>query len=161
MATKGRIVDFQLNLHTESVEHAHPAVPVVVDPQAPVRDVLQFMREQRASSVLVCRDKRLQGIFTERDALKLLADRDDLSGPVAEVMTASPVTLRADDTVATAIRKMSFGSFRRLPVVDSHGRAVGLIHASQIVHYLVEHFPQTVYTLPPEPHPMVHEREGA
>lgn len=161
MATKGRIVDFQLNLHTESVEHTYPAVPVVVDPATSVRQVLRLMREKSAGSVLICHEKRLRGIFTERDALKLLATGDDLSRPVEEVMTPDPITLRVDDTVATAIRKMSFGGFRRLPMVDGAGRAIGIVRASQIVHYLVEHFPQTVYTLPPEPHPMVHEREGA
>jgi CBS domain-containing protein len=154
-------VDFQLNLHTESVEHVYPAVPVVVQPTTMVRQVLQTMRDEEVGSVLVCEDKRLLGIFTERDALKVLATSDRLDALVEEVMTRNPVTLRADDTVATAIRKMSFGGFRRLPVVDGVGRVVGLLRASQIIHYMVEYFPKTVYTLPPEPHPVTHEREGA
>ena len=154
-------MDFQLNLHRESIEHAYPAVPVVVDPAMTVRQAMRLMREKRVGSVLVCQDKRLLGIFTERDALKLLAAGDPLDGAVEQVMTRSPTTLRADDTVATAIRKMSFGGFRRLPVVNGDGRVVGLIRASQTVHYMVEYFPKTVYTLPPEPHPVTHEREGA
>ena len=154
-------MDFQLNLHTESIEHAYPAVPVVVDPRSTVCDVLRLMREKSSGSALVCREKLLLGIFTERDALKMLAAGDDLNVPVEDRMTRNPTTLRSDDTVAIAVRKMSFGSFRRLPVVDGAGRVVGLIRASQVVHYMVEHFPQTVYTLPPEPHPMAHEREGA
>jgi CBS domain-containing protein len=154
-------VDFQLNLHTESIEHAKPAVPVAVEPLTSVRQVLGLMRDRSTGSVLVCQEKRLLGIFTERDALKLLASGSCLDVPIREVMTPNPTTLRADDTVATAIRKMSFGTFRRLPIVDSSGRVVGILRASQIVRYMVEHFPQTVYTLPPEPHPMTHEREGA
>jgi len=154
-------VDFQLNLQTESVEHAYPALPVLVESWFTIRHVLETMRERETGAVLVCREKKLLGIFTERDALKLLAADDDLSRPIEAVMTANPTTLRADDTVATAIRKMSFGSFRRLPVVDAGGRVVGLVKASRILHYIVEHFPQMVYTLPPEPHPVTHEREGA
>jgi CBS domain-containing protein len=119
------------------------------------------MRQQRVGSVLVCQDKRLLGIFTERDALKLLAGGGELDRAVEQVMTRNPITLRVDDTVATAIRKMSFGGFRRLPVVNGGGRVAGIIRASQIVHYLVEYFPKTVYTLPPKPHPVTHEREGA
>jgi hypothetical protein len=30
-----------------------------------------------------------------------------------------------------------------------------------IVHYLVEHFPQAIYTLPPEPGKRYMQREGA
>lgn len=154
-------MDFRLNLQNESVEHAYPVAPVVVEPYLSVRQVLQSMRERAVGSVLVCREKHLLGIFTERDALKLLAAGDDLSRPIEAVMTPNPTTLRADDAVATAIRKMSFGSFRRLPVVDAAGRVVGLVKASRILHYIVEHFSQMVYTLPPEPHPVTHEREGA
>ena len=154
-------MDFQLNLHTESIEHTSPIVPVVVEPFTSVRQVLRIMCEHNTGSVLICRDKQLLGIFTERDALKVLASGDRFDDPIEELMTTSPVTLRKDDTVATAIRKMSFGSFRRLPVVDGSGRATGLVRASRIVHYMVEYFPQTVYTLPPEPHPVMQEREGA
>jgi CBS domain-containing protein len=154
-------VDFQLNLHTESIEHVYPAVPVVVQPSATARQVLRTMRDEEVGSVLVCQEKHLLGIFTERDALKLFAAGDRLDTPIEEVMTRNPVTLRTDDTVATAIRKMSFGGFRRLPIVDGQGRVVGILRASQIIHYMVEYFPKTVYTLPPEPHPMMHEREGA
>jgi CBS domain-containing protein len=154
-------VDFQLNLQTETIDHAGPSIPVVVEPYLSVRQVLHTLREHNTGSVLVCREKRLLGIFTERDALKLLARGDRLDEPIENVMVADLATLRRDDTVATAIRKMSFGGFRHLPIVDGNGRVTGLIRASQIVHYLVEHFPQTVYTLPPEPHPVMHEREGA
>lgn len=154
-------MDYRLSLQNESVELAYPIAPVVVEPYLSIRQVLQVMRERSTGAVLVCREKHLLGIFTERDALKLLAADGDLTRPIEAVMTANPTTLRADDTVATAIRKMSFGSFRRLPVVDAAGRVVGLIKASRILHYIVEHFPQMVYTLPPEPHPVTHAREGA
>lgn len=154
-------MDFRLNLQSESVELAYPVTPVMVEPYLSIRQVLQVMRERTTGAVLICRNRHLLGIFTERDALKLLAAGDDLTRPIEAVMTTNPTTLRADDTVATAIRKMSFGSFRRLPVVDVAGCVVGLIKASRILHYIVEHFPQMIYTLPPEPHPVTHEREGA
>lgn len=155
------VVEFRLNLQNESVELANPVAPVMVEPYLSIRQVLETMRERAAGGVLVCREKHLLGIFTERDALKLLAAGDDLSRPIEAVMTSNPTTLRADDSVATAIRKMSFGSFRRLPVIDPAGRVVGLVKASRILHYIVEYFPKMVYTLPPEPHPVTHEREGA
>ena len=37
----------------------------------------------------------------------------------------------------------------------------GVLKVSGILHYLVEHFPKVVYTLPPEPHHKTAAREGA
>jgi hypothetical protein len=63
--------------------------------------------------------------------------------------------------VGKAIGLMSAGGFRRLPIVDDQGKPVGLLKVSGILHYLVEHFPKVVYTLPPAPHHKMGEREGA
>jgi len=154
-------VDFQLNLNVESVDRALPTAPLIVESYQTIRHTLRMMRAKREGSVLVCHNRILVGVFTERDALKLLACNADLDGCIEEVMSRSPVTVHARDTVATAIRKMSFGGFRRLPVVDNIGRPIGLIKASRIVRYMVEHFSKSVYNLPPEPHAMTQEREGA
>jgi hypothetical protein len=56
---------------------------------------------------------------------------------------------------------MSFGGYRRLPIVDDKGRPTGLLKVPGILHYLVEHFPNVVYNLPPTPHHSTQEREGA
>lgn len=154
-------MDFQLNLNVETIERALPTQPLLVETYDSVRHALRLMQAHRDGSVLVCLNRVLVGIFTERDALKLLAADSDLDSPIEEVMTRGPVTVRPSDTVATAIRKMSFGGFRRLPVVDKFGRPIGLIKASRIVRYMVEHFSKSVYNLPPEPHAMMQEREGA
>ena len=50
--------------------------------------------------------------------------------------------------------------FRHLPVVDQ-GKPVGILSVKRIVHYLVEHFPATVYNLSPDPQAVGHNREGA
>ena len=56
---------------------------------------------------------------------------------------------------------MSVGGFRRLPIVDNQGNVEGLLKVSGLLHYLVEHFPNVVHTLPPEPHYKSADREGA
>ncbi len=120
-----------------------------------------MLQEVRTGAAMICLDGRLLGIFTERDALKLLAAGSDLSAPVASVMIKNPVTLRMNDTVGHAIALMSAGGFRRLPIVDQDGKVQGVLKVSNILHYLVEHFPKVVYTLPPEPHYKPSAREGA
>ena len=110
---------------------------------------------------MVCVEGKLLGVFTERDALRLLADGGSLDVPVAEKMVQSPVTVRKTDTVAQAISLMSSGGFRRLPIVDQAGNIEGVLKVSSLLHYLVEHFPKVIYTLPPVPHYKPVTREGA
>jgi CBS domain-containing protein len=154
-------VDFVLKLNADTVAEAMSAPPLCVEPSLSVRAVFALLKEHRAGGVMVCRDGRLAGIFTERDALKLMAAGASLDVPIEKVMMVNPVTIRATDNVASAIRTMSVGGYRRLPVIDDQNRPVGMVNVADIVHYLCEHFPQAVYNLPPEPQPAMHGREGA
>lgn len=161
-------MSFQLSLNTESVSAAYPDEPTFVTPTAPLGDVIQLFGAQQTGSVLVCEDgSKLLGIFTERDALKCMAAVSNgsqpelMSQPVSEVMSTELTTLRSDTSVSEAIQLMSQGGFRHLPVVDETGTPVGMENVYGIVHFLVDHFPQTIYNLPPNPQAIPSEREGA
>ena len=154
-------VDFQLNLNTETVDQCHPAEPLCVAPTVSVAESLRQMKEHNRGAVLVCRDQRIVGIFTERDALKMMAAGANFDVPIQRFMTPDPVVLRARDMVGQAITMMAQGSYRRLPIVDDLGRPTGIITVEGIMHYLVEHFPAVIHNLPPEPHHSMREREGA
>jgi CBS domain-containing protein len=154
-------VAFQLNLNTETVKQVITLHPICLEPHTPVRDAFLRMKEQRRGAVLICRAGVLVGIFTERDAVTLMADEADLDVPIEQVMTENPVALSAHDTVATAIAAMSKGGYRRLPIVDTGGRPTGFLQVNSILHFLVDHFPATVYNLPPTPHHTTQSREGA
>ena len=151
----------QLNLSLETVESIYATDPLVVGPDATVRDVFQQMKAKKRGAALVCDGEALLGIFTERDALKLMADGVDLEARISDVMTKDPVVMGLNDTVGKAIAKMSFGGYRRLPILDKTGHPQGFVKASDVLHYLVAHFPAVVYNLPPSPHHSTQEREGA
>ena len=154
-------MSFPRNLNQESVDAAEPVDPLLVEPDAQLADVFALLKAQNVGSVLICREGALVGIFTERDALKLIAGGANLDVPIESVMIPNPTTLEVDCSVGTAIAKMARGGYRRLPIVDGRGRPTGVVKTSGIVHYLVEHFPEEVYNLPPEPRPITHDREGA
>jgi CBS domain-containing protein len=181
-------VSFQLSLNTESVTAAYPETPIIVAPDATVEEVLQLLRTERTASVLVYasgtriedtlrkdapekgagqdrpdgrRDDSMLGIFTERDALKWMAAGQPLDQPVSEVMYKSPVAVTDQATVGQAIQKMAAGGYRHLPILAADGTPVGMAVVHGIVHYLVDHFPETIYTLPPTPDSVPSEREGA
>src|SRR5687768_10146786 len=114
MAAERIAVDFQLKLNTETVEQAHPAAPLCVDVSSSIRQVFEFLREQRTGGVMVCEDGVLAGIFTERDALHLMATGASLDRPVREEMTPAPATVTMLDSLGSAIALMSEGGYRRL-----------------------------------------------
>lgn len=149
------------SIYSDSVCSAYPDEPLAATPDASVADVLQLLRAQKTGAVLVCNEQGLLGIFTERDALKVMAEGADLSEPITSVMSHDPVTLSEMDTVAVAIQKMAEGGYRHLPVLAKDGQPLGMAGVHGIVHYLVDHFPDTVYNLPPNARVKQHEREGA
>ena len=154
-------MDFHLNLNTETVEHAYSTESINLEPSTSVREAFHGMKKVGTGAVLVCRDGVLVGIFTERDALRMMAKKADLDTPLETHMVANPVTLSEADTVGKAIAKMSSGGYRRLPIIDNEGHPRGVLKTSGILHYLVGHFPTVIYNLPPAPHHTTQQREGA
>ena len=153
-------VDLELNLTTESVSRAHLLAPICVEPATPLREVFERLKGEGRGSILVCRDGSLVGIFTERDALRLMAHGGNLDVPVESVMVRNPATIDAEATVADAIGRMTSGGFRRLPIINGDRQPIGVVQVASIVHYLVEHFPKTIYNQPVVSHPVTQQREG-
>jgi len=155
-------MDLAKNLKIDSVSRLQPTAPWHVRPEHSIGSAVDLMRQHRVGCVLVTSGAKLVGIFTERDLMgRVLAAGKPLTGPVADCMTPNPVTVHPKDPIGAAVRKMKEGGYRHLPVVDETGRPVGVLSVKRIVHYLVEHFPTTVYNLPPDPDAVPQEREGA
>jgi CBS domain-containing protein len=97
-------------------------------PEDTVHAAASLMAENGCGSILVMEGERLLGIFTERDLLTRVAapGRSLERTRLHEVMTRNPDTVRADDPVKEAIRKMDEFSYRYLPVFED-GRVIGVI----------------------------------
>ena len=154
-------VSFHLSLNTEPVTAAYPTEPLLVSPEATVGEVLRLIKTQKVGSALICAGDRLVGIFTERDALVWMASGKSAEVAISELMSKDLETLRADATVGEVIQQMSQGHYRRMPILDGNGVTLGMASVKGIINYLVDHFPQTIYTLPPVPDRSPSEREGA
>ncbi|HTS21747.1 MAG TPA: CBS domain-containing protein [Casimicrobiaceae bacterium] len=104
---------------------------LVAPGETTVAAAARMMKKQTVGAVLVVdRDGRLAGIFTERDALfRVVAEgRDPRTTRLAEVMTAEPRTIAADRPFEHALLMMYDGGFRHVPVVED-GRPVGMVSA--------------------------------
>lgn len=150
------------NLIVESVSRLNPTAPHQVDVSVSVADAVTIMRRERVGCLLVVQNNGLVGVFTERDLLtKVLGRNEPLTTPLAAVMTPNPVAVNRNEAIRTAVERMQDGGYRHVPVVDEDNRPVGVLSAKRIVHYLVEHFPATVYNQPPDPHRVPDTAEGA
>jgi CBS domain-containing protein len=150
------------NLRVDSVSRLEPTPPRLVELTGTVADAVDEMRRERVGCLLVCQGGRLVGLFTERDLMcRVLGVGKSLATPIADVMTAEPVTVHQKEPIRSAIKKMQTGGYRHLPVVDEENRPVGVLSVKRIIHYLVEHYPGAIYNLPPDPGSVPNEREGA
>jgi CBS domain-containing protein len=149
-------------LKVESVSRLLPTPPLQLSPSQTVAEAVALLRKEQVGCLLICEANKLVGIFTERDLMRrILAAGQPLTLPLKECMTPNPKVVHPKDSLAAAIARMEAGGYRHLPVVDDNGRPQGVLSVKQIVHFIVEHFPSTVYNLPPEPNVVQQEREGA
>ena len=88
--------------------------------------------------MLVDREEKLSGIFTDSDLARLFEKRRDpqLDVPIREVMCASPVTVRVGSMVVEAVEAMAKRKISELPVVDAEGRPAGMIDITDVVEML-------------------------
>lgn len=126
--------------------------PILVSATSTVADAVKSMNDNHTGCVLVGRDGKLIGIFTERDLLTKNLSRGDSHGAAVEtVMTKNPETLEPDDSIAFALNKMSVGGYRHIPIIEATGKPVGVLSVRDIVDFLVDLFPEDVLNLPPNP----------
>ena len=148
---KPRILDSAV-FH-EPVSQIGRRTPITVGESTTVDRAIERMKEHRIGCLLVTRENRLVGIFTERDVLYrvVAARRDPETTRVGDVMTEDPESLPADAEIAWAMNRMSLGGFRHVPLVDEDDRPVGILSVKDVVGYLAEFFPDEVMNIPPRP----------
>ena len=136
--------------------------PVSVASGASLGEALRAMREAGGAALLIQKDGRTIGIFTERDVLnKLFPGAVDDRLPIDRFMTPDPASLTLDATLGEAVRLMTEHGYRNVPLCDQEGKSAGLLSARNVVEYVAEHFPAEVANLPPGLNQRFATKEGA
>jgi CBS domain-containing protein len=92
------------------------------------REAAAFMLRADAGSIPVCEGDKVIGMITDRDiAVRGVAEGRGPDTPVSELMTDDIVCAHEDDDVQAVARRMGEEQVRRLPVIDSEERLVGIV----------------------------------
>jgi CBS domain-containing protein len=78
------------------------------------------------SIIIIDKEKNCIGIFSERDAIRVIAQKIPLDTPLKTVMTKNVVTIRKNESYEKARRLMLSHRIRHLPVIDKNGKIVGI-----------------------------------
>lgn len=101
---------------------------VCIDHGKTVGDAVQKMVANTIGAILVRKDGRLVGIFTERDLLRNMASPgfSPAAAPMADYMT-SPLCTTAHDTSLMKLTEIFLGRFIRHVVVEKAGEPIGML----------------------------------
>ena len=98
---------------------------------------LDIIAEQAISSIIIVDDEnRPIGIFTEHDALRVVADAIDLQSPLFAVMTAKPLCVDESLNLHDAYTMMEEKKYRHLVVIDSNGRFTGVVSEGDFLRHI-------------------------
>lgn len=106
-----------------------------ISPGTSIGDAAKVMVENKIGAVLITDDEqRPIGIFTERDNLRVVADKTiDLSSVIVDdCMTRDVIVGMLTDSVEEAMALMTEQRVRHLPIV-SEGLLVGLVSIGDVV----------------------------
>lgn len=126
----------------ESVRNVmQPRKFLTAAPETLVREAAKRMAARNVGAILIVKDGRLIGIFTERDMLvRVVAPGlDALATRLADVMTRAPQTVDPDDTLGYALLMMHKKGYRHLPVVQE-GKPIGIVSSRSAMDPDLEEF---------------------
>jgi len=109
-----------------------------VSPQASVYEALEIMADKNVGALLVIEEKRLVGIFSERDYARkvILKGKASKDTPVSELMTKAVLYATPKNTLEECMALMSSKHIRHLPVLDND-RIAGIITLGDVVKRII------------------------
>jgi len=101
---------------------------ITASPSMTVKETIKILYKKHIGCVIsIDEDKKCIGIFTERDAIRLVAENVDLDQPLGNVITKNVITIQEDSSINEVRRTIQTHSIRHLPVVNQENRLVGLL----------------------------------
>ena len=115
--------------------------PATVSLEATVEEAVRMMIDKAVGAVAVIDEHGVvAGMFTERDVLAkfALSGRDPKITPVRELMSPIVEMATEETTPSEALQVMLERHYRHLPIVDNHGRVLGICSIRNILEARVD-----------------------
>ena len=109
-----------------------------VHPDDTVLDAIKVLAEKDIGALIVIKDDKPVGIFSERDYARnvYLKGKSSPETPVRDVMAAPVICVRPDQSVDECMALMTEKRFRHLPVVDGD-ELVGMVSIGDLVKSVI------------------------
>lgn len=110
----------------------------LVAPTTSIKEAAEKMAQDGVGFLPVGENDRLQGTLTDRDIVVrgISKGKDAQSTPISEVFTSELVYCSEDQDVDEVARKMGENQVRRLPVINSDKRLVGVVSIGDLAQHL-------------------------
>ncbi len=151
------------NIRSEPVSRLAIREPVVVSPEATVRDAVDQMRQKKLGCAIVVNDERRPvGLFAESKLTRLLSETPAaIYDSILDHLDRQWPTVSLSDPISCVLTALEVANIRFLIVVDDHGRLAGLTGQKGLMEYVAEHFPRQVIVQRIGGKPYPAHREGA
>jgi MFS transporter, MHS family, proline/betaine transporter len=110
--------------------------PITISGEATIHDVVKIMAEQNIGFLVVVENGRMVGVLSERDVVRSLAERGNLSVKVSDICKRDIITLQADATLEEAAEKMGKHGIRHIVVVNKSGELIGVVSVRDLIQEL-------------------------
>jgi len=124
----------RLLLRLSDIMHSGESLPMV-SASSLVKDALVEMSEKGLGmTAVVDDDDKLQGLFTDGDLRRVLANMVDIhQDTIASVMTLNPCVVKSDMLAAEALKIMEDKKINGLLIVDSNDDLVGAMNMQDLL----------------------------
>ncbi|MFX0151797.1 MAG: cyclic nucleotide-binding/CBS domain-containing protein [Candidatus Hodarchaeota archaeon] len=133
----------------------------ILPESATIKDVLQSFHEKKIDyACLIDENDNLIGIVTERNIVRWVGTTDAVEGALAKtIMRKDFLIMESSESISKLVMTMYNNTFQHIPISEQ-GKLVGVVSARDFIHYLIDYFAESVYTVLPG-QPTQERREGA
>ncbi len=109
---------------------------ITCTPDCPMRDLKELLRVKRIAGAPVVVGRKPVGMISIENVIRAL-EADDMDTTVGQKMARPVQTVRAEDSVVSAVTLFARLGYGRFPVVDGDGQLVGILTKGDIVRGLL------------------------
>lgn len=125
---------------------------MTLTPDQTLKDARDLMLAKHIHHLPVCEGKKLVGMLTSWDFLKLGKTDSELAGiPVKDVMTTKLATLETNQHIGAVAELLMVHIFHAVPIVNDDRELLGIVTSTDLIRYEYEkEYPDNLEKFIPE-----------